>query len=717
MLHKFLKSFVSIAIVFGSTLLYTSAVAEPGSYAYWNFNQADIHTLIQQVSKETGKNFIVDPRVQGKVTVISQQPLNKAEAYQVFLSILQVHGYAAIKSGKVIKIIPLDKAKTKATPPYRFAKYPDQLVVKVIPLKNATASEVLRSLKPLVDKSSHIAAYNNNLIIADTMGNIRKLEGIINQLDSTMNDYAEIIPVYHASALDLLNTLKEFTKDRFKVKNPLKLGADERTNSLLISGGTTGKRQYIKGLIIQLDAKTDNSYNSEVIYLNYTESRNIAPIVGTFLEDAMKSSQDQKLRKQIESTHTNLSQPRRSSDTSTFSNPRHLSALKSSAETGGTQGSLFNDNESRPQSGVVNRFVQWEESTNALIIKAPPTLMRAVKSIISKLDIRRPQVLIEVIIAEIAINRGKEFGVEWNPSSNASVKFGTRFPTRPNQDTNNILGGFFGGVVEQLGSGLTVGIFRHGSLRAIVRALAADRAANILSTPKLVTLDNQTALIKVGEKVPFAVGQTNNDDIGGNPFTSFDREEVGLSLTIRPQITHSGAVKLEIESILSNVIENSATDATGGNPTTSERTIVTNVMVDDGKILVLGGLIQESWQEVQSRIPIVGRLPYVGALFGSKRKELVKKNLMIFIRPVIMRDELKNIAVSNKRYDRVRDAQRRSYHTLERPFVDEPISAAPLAKEDYYPSSMTQSDVYAKQGSQIVLPLPYDPIVDSAFKR
>ena len=297
MLNTLVRFCYTILISLATALYFSAATAEPNSYAYWNFNQVDIHTLIQQVSEETGKNFVVDPRVQGKVTVISQQPLNKAEAYQVFLSILKVHGYTAIQSGKVTKIIPLGEAKREATPPYQFSRNPDQLVVKVIPLKNVNADTILLSLRPLVDKTSHIVAYENNLILADTVSNIRKLEGIINQLDGTSNDHVEVISIYYASALDLLTTLEEFTelKTPSKTRNPLKLGADERTNSLLISGGTTGKRQYIKSLIAKLDAHTDNNYNSEVIYLKYTESRNIAPIIGTFLEDAMKTSQDQSL--------------------------------------------------------------------------------------------------------------------------------------------------------------------------------------------------------------------------------------------------------------------------------------------------------------------------------------------------------------------------------------------------------------------------------------
>lgn len=683
--------------------------------AYWNFNQVNIRTLIQTVAEETGKNFVVDPRVQGDVTVISYKPLNKKEAYQVFLSILHVHGFNAVPSGKVIKIVPLNKSKTEGTPSFRFAEGLDQVAIKVLPLKNVSATEILNSLKPLVPKTSHIFAYGetNHIIVADTISNIKRLEAILQTLDQAPEEYVDVINVEFASALDIIETLKEFITNKRNDPNPIRFAADERTNSILLSGGTTGNRVTLKELIRKLDSHTNNNYNSEVVYLKYVKARNIAPIIGTFLSDAIKSSEEQKYRKDAdtESTRRDTQAPIAPSAQAPLN---HLRGLRDFEDTEGVQGQLFGQNENQPQSGVINRFVQWEELTNSLIIKAPPTLMRAVKNIITKLDIRRPQVLIDVIIAELTMDRSAELGVEWNPSQNASVKFGTRFPDATNA-ANGIVGNFLGGAVDTLGSGLSVGIFRHGSIRTLIRALSADSSANILSTPTLVTLDNQTALIKVGEKVPFAIGQTNNDDIGGNPFTSFDREEVGLSLTIRPQITRSGAVKLEIENILSNIKDNSNNPQAGGNPTTTERTIVTNVVVDNNKILVLGGLIQDDWQDVRTGVPILDSIPYVKKLFSKQRKQLMKKNLVIFLRPVIMDDELKNIEVSNKRYEDLRKKQLLNYHNLDRPFIDEPITAKPLSKAEHYPSYLEPKEGDSNPAPGLVLPPPFEKLVDSAF--
>lgn len=671
---------------------------------YWNFNKVDIHTLIQQVAEETSKNFVIDPRVQGNVTVISKTPLSKEQAYQVFLSVLQVHGYAAVETGKTVKIIPSNEAKFGTSQGTQAAKNPDDVVVKVFHLDFISSRFVVNALKGLFSKTSMITSYdpNNDVVVADTANNVERLGEIIQELDQPNSQAIDIVPIEHASAFELIETLEEISSQRTagrSAEKPISLGADQRTNSVLISGGSKAMRDYLRTVIMKLDQPSDNQYNSEVVYLKYSEASHLAPIVATFLEDAMRSSKDPTIRQELLNkagtdaarTSTQPALPQ------TQGYPRHLRGLKN--ESTGVQGQLFSENENQPKSGVVNEYVQWEDTSNALIIKAPPSLMRAVKSIISKLDIRRPQVLIEVIIAEVNLDRARQLGIEWNPSPSAEVKFGTRLV-----DSNGIVGDFASGVVNQLGSGLSLGVFRHGNLRALLKALSANTSANILATPSLVTLDNQTALIKVGQKVPFAIGQTNNEDIGGNPFTSFDREEVGLSLTLKPQITISGSIKLQIENILSDIIPNTVNVNAGNNPTTTERTVVTNVIVDDGKILVLGGLIQDEWEEQRSQVPFLGHIPVVGALFRNQEKRLVKRNLMIFIRPQILRDDHDNIRISSDKYNRMRHAQRDSLHALRRMMVEEPIMLEPMSTEDYYPSN---AHVPEEQSFYAELPLPH----------
>lgn len=675
----------------------------------WNFQNVDIATVVKRVSEETGKNFILDPRVQGQVTIISQQAMTPEEVYQVFLSVLRVHGFKAIEANKVIKILPNDGVTADTGKIVtRVGGNADQQIVKIIGLKFISPNEIIAAIRNMVPNTSKIASTGstNYLIIADTAANVSKVEQLIAQIDHKSTQGVEIISIRYAVAKDMVQTLNNVLKSKADPKGSLlNLASDDRTNRILISGGTPELRAYIKDVALKLDTPMDSDANSEVIYLKYVQASNIAPIVAAFLEEAISTHTEEKVRdaagkESVTTTVTNVTNPQQPQ-----LYPNHLRALKENSMNAGDQGSLFAANENQPKSGIINRYVQWEGTTNALIIKAPPTIMHAIRTMVSKLDIRRPQVLIEVIIAEVGLDRLERLGVEWNRSPNASVKFGTRFfnnEVNPDGTVGGIIGNFAGGNVAELASGMTVGIFRHGDLRAIIRALANDTSSNILSTPTLVTLDNQTALIKVGQKVPFAIGQTNNQNVGGNPFTSFDREEVGLSLTIRPQIINEREIKLQIENILSNVIAGSANANTGGNPTTSERTIVTNVLVHESKILVLGGLIQDEWQAQKSAVPFLSKIPLVGALFRRDEKQLIKKNLMIFLRPKIIFDDQRGVDISTSRYEDARQTQLRSYDALDQYFIDEPVTAAPLSE-----SEMVVGVVPPDPCPDVILPSPF----------
>ena len=714
-LKKVLIQKITLALLMSLFIVSLHAATPDKNKELWNFDNADIETVVKRVADETKKNFVIDPRVQGKVTIISQQPLSPSEVYQLFLSVLRVHGFKAIEANNVVKIIPQDSANNdKGNVITRSAiSNNDQQIIKVIALKYISPAEMVNVIREMVPRTSHISSLNssNHLIIADTESNIAKVEKIISQVDSQQSQAVEVVAVRHAAASELAKTLASLLKDKSPGAKSVNVVADERTNSLIISSGTKEQRAYMNTLIRKLDEPMENGASSEVIYLKYVQASNIAPIIAAFLEEALDTSKDEKTRSQGKETKEtlNITMPQNNQNNAAASFPNHLRALKDNDVTGGQQGSLFTSNENKPQSGIINRFVQWEETTNSIIVKAPPIIMQAIKSIVAKLDIRRPQVIIEVIIAEVQLERMEQYGVEWDPSPNASVKFATRFSqnaTNPNGTSGGIVGGFAGGVVSQLGEGLSVGIFRHGNLRALIKALASDTSANILSTPTLVTLDNQTALIKVGQKVPFAVGQTNNQNVGGNPFTSFDREEVGLSLTIKPQIINTGEIKLQIENILSNVVANSANPNTGGNPTTNERTIVTNVLVNEGKILVLGGLIQDVWQENKSAVPFISRIPWVGNLFKSDSKELVKRNLMIFLRPKIIYDNNEGQRISTQKYEQTRQTQLESYDVLEQYFVDEPVTPPPLSESDYYAKPVKKQQHHAQE--EVILPSPFD---------
>lgn len=710
--NRILRIGITLWLTIGLILcsMIASAQNETNNREIWNFQNVDIATVVKRVSEETGKNFILDPRVQGQVTIISQQAMTPDEVYQVFLSVLRVHGFKAIEANKVIKIVPNDGVTADTgNIVRRLGGNADQQIVKIIGLKFISPNEIIAAIRNMVPNTSKIASTGstNFLIVADTVSNVSKIEQLIAQIDQRSTQGVDIVSIKYAVAKEMVQTLNNVLKSKGDAKAGLiNLASDDRSNRILISGGTPELRTYIKEVALKLDIPLDNNANSEVIYLKYVQASNIAPIVAAFLEEAISTHTEEKVREgagkeSVTTTVNNVSTP-----TPIETYPNHLRALKENSMDAGVQGNLFGSNENQPKSGIINRYVQWEGTTNALIIKAPPTIMHAIRTMVAKLDIRRPQVLIEVIIAEVGLNRLERLGVEWNRSPNASVKFGTRFfsnEINPDGTAGGIIGSFAGGNVAELASGMTVGIFRHGDLRAIIRALANDTSSNILSTPTLVTLDNQTALIKVGQKVPFAIGQTNNQNVGGNPFTSFDREEVGLSLTIKPQIINQREIKLQIENILSNVIAGSANADTGGNPTTSERTIVTNVLVHEGKILVLGGLIQDEWQQQKSSVPFLGKIPVIGALFRRDEKQLIKKNLMIFLRPKIIFDDARGTALSADMYDDARQNQLRSYDVLDQYFIDEPITAAPLSENDYFPGEAPPPHPRA----EVILPSPF----------
>ncbi len=701
LLNRFANHIVTLGmVIFLCFLPYTLYAQDE----IWNFDNAEIGTVIKKVSEKTGKNFILDPRVQGKVTLISQNPVNEKEAYQVLLSLLRVHGFKVVESNNVIRIVPQDSANNDKGPVINKAtENGEQEIIKIITLKYISPNEILPSLREIIPRTGHVMAIeaSNHIIVADTQNNILKVEKLIKQIDTKTPRMVNMVSLQYASATEVATSLGNLLRDKGGSRAfPISLGADERTNSLLISGGTKELRDYIMRVAKQFDTPTDNHYNSEVIYLKYIAASTIAPIIASFLEESLRTNKEHIEEANNKASAASFSAPTQVVNNAPMAPPNHLRALQEFNYTQGEQGSLFAENDRKPQSGIVSRFVQWEESSNALIIKAPTNIMRAIKSIIAKLDIRRPQVIIEVIIAELSLNRIEEYGVEWDVSSDASIKVGTRFNPPLH---NTIVGGLTGGAVNLLGQGLSVGVFRHGDLSALIRMLASDTSANILSTPTLVTLDNQTALIKVGEKVPFAIGQTNNQNSGGNPFTSYDREEVGLSLTIKPQIVNDCEIKLQIENILSNVVPNSANISTGGNPTTSERTIITNVIVEEGKILVLGGLIQDTWQEMKAQVPFFGSIPFIGYLFKSEKKELVKKNLMIFLRPRIIENDTLGIQISTNKYDEMRKAQVQNYGALNHPFVDEPITAQPLHPNDYYKEPVAPT----LQIAEVILPMPF----------
>lgn len=630
-----------------------------------NLKGADINALIGTVSEVTGRNFIIDPRIKGKVTIISSKALDEKQLYQVFLSVLEVHGFTAVPSGKVIKILPAAEAKHSGIPmvPEVRPGEGDEVVTRVIEVGHVNAAQLVPILRPLVPPQGHLAAYpqSNMLIIADRADNIRRLVSIIERVDQPSSGEIEFLTLEHASASEVvrvLNSLQQQEKKADAAAGKPVLVADERTNSILI-GGDKATRLQVRAIITHLDTPRETLGDTHVIYLRYAKAKDLVPVLTG-----------------VQQTQAKAGGP--AGATATTGKP----AATTSSRRGGSQdGDVFD--------------IQADESTNALVITAAPAVYRALEQVIQKLDIRRAQVLVEAIIAEVSLSTSAQLGVEW-----AALDRGNG--NRPAGITNlsgNLAGGLgsaAGGGAPSVPSGVTFGIGKivsdGMSFVGLLNALKTDGSTNILSTPNLVTLDNEEADIFVGQEVSIPSGSFTSTGSGSsspsNPFTTFTRTKVGLALKVKPQISEGDTVKLEIDQKLDGIVSGSAG---GQDLLTSERSIKTTVMVDDGNILVLGGLIKEDLQENESKVPLLGDIPLLGALFRHSSTDKTKTNLMVFLRPVIMRDVESGIRLTQSKYDYIRGKQ------LE------------LKEEGVALMSDDEMPVAPRFDAKLVLPPPFEP--------
>ena len=579
-----------------------------------NFSDADLTAVVNSVSQITGKNFIIDPRVKGKVTVISSKPLNEDEVYNVFLSILQVHGFATVPTDNAIKIIPDASAKQDATPvdlkPKR--RDGDQLITRVILIKNVNATQLVPVLRPLVAQQGHLAAYadTNVLIISDRASNIERIEQIIGQIDKKTDAEIEFVKLEHAFASEVVRLLTTLSANDPAQKKAsvadVKFSADERTNSILLSGDKKERLKY-RSIIAELDQPVESSGNIHVVYLRYAESVNLAKILGTVGSDVIKAQSKNAGASSVDSASINI---------------------------------------------------QPDEVSNALVITAPMSIFKSLRTVIQQLDIPRAQVHIEAIIAEVSVDTSNELGVQWvidgSPADHPIMA--TNFAGSGTPITS-----LAGGAASAISDGLTLGIGRvnHPDLNflTLIRALSGNADSNLLSTPSIVTLDNQEAQIVVGQNVPFVTGEfssTSGSTSVANPFRTIERQDIGISLKVKPQINEGNTITLDIDQEVSN-ISGSSTGAV--DLVTNKRALKTVVQLEDGELLVLGGLIDEVLIDTQQKVPVLGDIPFIGALFRSKSVTKTKRNLLIFIKASIIKDPLKARILSHSKYNFMRDEQ------------------------------------------------------------
>ncbi len=615
-----------------------------------NFVNADIDGVVKAVSEMTGKNFVLDPRVKGTINIVSAKPVSKALAYEVFLSALRLQGYAAVEDGNIVKILPEGDAKLHRSPtlgPLDKARgNSDRIQTQVFALKYQSAAQMVPILRPLIAPNNTVTASQNGntLVITDYASNLRRLEKIIEAIDQPSGSEPIVIPLKYASALDVAQTVNRLFAETGQTpgvapdpSQRLIVIADARSNSLLArSIGDPTRLARLRQFVALLDTPTSAAGNIHVIYLKNADAVKLAETLRAIYQGDTAAA-----------PHTMTPPtPLGANATSSSASPSPLGASSSLPHT--TQ-----------SAAAVPGIIQADAATNSLIITAPDAIYNNLRAVVDKLDKRRAQVYVEALIAEVTSDKAAEFGIQWQNlsgigKSTATAFGGTNFGSAA--AGQNIIG--IAQNPTTAGAGLNIGVLNGSvsvggasvlNLGLLVRALENDANANILSTPTLLTLDNDEAKIVVGQNVPFITGQyaVSGAATTPTPFQTVERKDVGLTLKIRPQISEGGTVKLQIYQEVSSIADTS--NAAG--VITNLRSVESTVLVDNGQIVVLGGLMQDSLSDGVGKVPLLGDLPVIGNLFKYNTRNRSKTNLMIFLRPIIVRDAEHADALSRSSYD------------------------------------------------------------------
>lgn len=620
-----------------------------------NFVNADIEGVVKTVSEITGKNFLLDPRVKGTINIVSARPVPRAQVYAVFLSALRLQGYAAVEDGGTVLIVPEADAKLHAGriagPNERLRAAGDEIQTKVFTLQYESAAQVLPILRPLIAPGNAITAYpaGNTLVITDYAGNLRRIGRIIASIDQPGSGADPVvIPLRHASAVDVAQMVGRLFVDAPQAAGAtaadtsqrISVVADARSNSLVARADNPSRIASLRTVVAMLDSPTSAGGNLHVVYLKNAEAVKVAETLRAIYLG----------------------------ETAAVAAPRAL-AIPVAASAAGAAPPALPALGAAATGGLAPGMIQADAATNSVLINAPDAIYNNLRAALDKLDVRRAQVYVEALIAEITSDRAAEFGIQWQSIGSAGA---TDASARAFGGTN------FGGAGQNIlgitqnpgsaGAGLNIGVIKGRvtipgigevlNLGVLLRALQTDTNTNILSTPTLLTLDNEEARIVVGQNVPFITGQyaLTGAATTPTPFQTIERRDVGLTLKIRPQISEGGTVRLQIYQEVSSV------DSVG-NPAgvvTNKRSVESTVLVDDGQIVAIGGLLQDSVKDSEQKIPLLGDIPLLGALFRYNTRSQIKTNLMLFLRPVVLRDARGADSIAGERYDYILGEQYRS---------------------------------------------------------
>ncbi|EPM3850987.1 type II secretion system secretin GspD [Acinetobacter baumannii] len=649
-------------------------IATVSSSAYaqtWKINlrDADLTAFINEVADITGKNFAVDPRVRGNVTVISNKPLNKDEVYDLFLGVLNVNGVVAIPSGNTIKLVPDSNVKNSGIPyDSRNRVRGDQIVTRAIWLENTNPNDLIPALRPLMPQFAHMAAIagTNALIVSDRAANIYQLENIIRNLDGTGQNDIEAITLQSSQAEEIITQLeamsatgasKDFSGARIRII------ADNRTNRILIKGDPQ-TRKRIRHMIEMLDVPSaDRLGGLKVFRLKYASAKNLSEILqGLVTGQAVSSSNNSNNSSNSSNPINSLIGNNQNSGSNTSGSSGTSISTPAINLNGNSNSSNQNNITSFNQNGV---SIIADNAQNSLVVKADPQLMREIESAIQQLDVRRQQVLIEAAIIEVSGKDADQLGVQWAlgdiNSGIGLINFTNAGSSLASLAAGYLTGGAAGlGSAIGAGSSIALGKYKEGAdgsrqlYGALIQALKENTASNLLSTPSIVTMDNEEAYIVVGQNVPFVTGSVTTNSTGINPYTTVERKDVGVTLKVIPHIGENGTVRLEIEQEVSNV---QASKGQAADLITNKRAIKTAVLAEHGQTVVLGGLVSDDVEFNRQGIPGLSSIPYLGRLFRSDTRSNTKRNLLVFIHPTIVGDANDVRRLSQQRYNQLYSLQ------------------------------------------------------------
>ncbi|MFL6675498.1 MAG: type II secretion system secretin GspD [Massilia sp.] len=650
-----------------------AARAPAAGGAALSFVNADMESVIKAIGQYTGMTFIIDPRVKGTLTLVSEKPLSKAQAFQLLTSTLRLQGYAVVTGDGFAKVVPEAEAKLQSSPTQVGTRGSrargDVIATQVYHLNYESAANLTAVLRPLISPNNSIMADpgNNSLVITDYADNLRRLSQIISALDAPVASNLDVIPIRNGIASDvavlatrLLEPAPGGDSGRVSVV------ADPRTNSVVLRAPSAARANIAKQLIARLDQPTSQAGNIHVVYLKNADATRVAQTLRAVVAQDASAVPVQQQGTSGGSIQAGT-QGGQAGGGGTLGGQQGQQSSTGMAGTGATFGQQSQLTAGGAAGAAGSGFIQADATTNSLIITASDAVYRNLRNVIDQLDVRRAQVYIEALVVEVTSNKASEFGIQWvgiSGDQNSAFRVGglQSFPGAGAGNIVNLAAAARGGAAAVTGatapSGFTVGLFRQINgqlgLGAVARALETQGNANILSTPNMITLDNELATIKVGQNVPIITGSftTSASGASNNPFQTIDRKDVGLVLKVRPQISEGGTVRLAIYHENSSV-DPASIGATAG-VTTNVRAIESNVVADDGQIIVLGGLIEDTQGDGEEGVHGLASIPVIGNLFKYRTRKRSKTNLMVFLRPVVVRSKEASHSIALDRYEFMR---------------------------------------------------------------